>query len=885
MATLRSNLVQVGGIVALALLCAVPVVAEEQSLEEIIREEAFAEIEEALGQAPQASVSAPALLRPASRLKTAAAPVTAGSFRCLPTCDTTDGRFLAIASPGFGTLSPTELNLAISVPAGSTSFDIGFFDGDGGEYDSLGNANWDSGLTVLFDYTLYADPDADGSGLSVVEMLPGSPSLLSNSMPDNAWTNYTVSTGPVAETPSGNFFYILKIRLLTPSITLNAFKVRTTAVLSGLTLDPIARPFSYIAAWTALTDISVVYPSFPSPTPTTYDGSFRFYFDVPVSQDELAIWDGDFDRGKWDLTEQDTNDADTPGAPFLPDWSTLETLPEGVALGTAGGTGNPADDARGTGFGAYILRAPSVRYELTASDGQTFANANPSGNLEWEQFKLSTAPFSASQMDLNTSSIPPGTYKLEIKGVDMLNLNALLLPFRLLCVDELGNPCVLLRPYLIGRQVFVDTDGNGSQGPGEAGIAGVTLSLYDSHGALLATATTDAWGRYSFPADSATYEVRIDAANLQAGGPLAGYVSTTGGESRTDTVYDDNVMTYTFGYRGTASLGDRVWNDLDGDGIQDAGEAGFDGVTVELLDGNGAVVSTTTTSGGGSYSFEGLPAGSYTVRVVSSTLPAGLAPTHDADGVATPYTATVTLAAGEDRSDLNFGFRKLITLGDRVWNDHDGDGAQDAGEPGLNDVTVQLLDSASNVLATTVTSGDGSYSFPNLAAGVIYKIRVVAPAGMAPTYDVDGTATPNIATVAAADSLSGIDFGYRTTARPGTGTIGYWKNHAEAWPVQQITVGGVTYSKAQAISLMGQAGKGDKTIDLYKQLVASMLNVILGNEASCISATIDAANAWLTNYPVGSKVKSSSPAWIVGGPLHTTLDAYNNGNLCAPHRD
>ena len=131
----------------------------------------------------------------------------------------------------------------------------------------------------------------------------------------------------------------------------------------------------------------------------------------------------------------------------------------------------------------------------------------------------------------------------------------------------------------------------------------------------------------------------------------------------------------------------------------------------------------------------------------------------------------------------------------------------------------------------------------------------------------------------------GIDFGYRTTAQPGTGPIGYWKNHAEAWPVQQITVGGVTYTKAQAISLMGQPGKGDKTIDLYKQLVASMLNVILGNEPSCIRATIDSANAWLTTYPVGSKVKSSSAAWIVGGPLHTTLDTYNNGNLCAPHRD
>src|SRR5689334_6590779 len=67
----------------------------------------------------------------APRAATAAA-VTA-TFKCLPTCSTTDGRFLAIAGTGLDTLSPPELELAISVPAGSTSFDIGIFDGDGGE--------------------------------------------------------------------------------------------------------------------------------------------------------------------------------------------------------------------------------------------------------------------------------------------------------------------------------------------------------------------------------------------------------------------------------------------------------------------------------------------------------------------------------------------------------------------------------------------------------------------------------------------------------------------------------------------------------------------------------------------------------------------------------
>jgi hypothetical protein len=84
---------------------------------------------------------------------------------------------------------------------------------------------------------------------------------------------------------------------------------------------------------------------------------------------------------------------------------------------------------------------------------------------------------------------------------------------------------------------------------------------------------------------------------------------------------------------------------------------------------------------------------------------------------------------------------------------------------------------------------------------------------------------------------------------------------------------------------METPGKGDKTYDLFKQLVAAKLNVMIGNDASCISSTISSVDSWMASYPVGSKVKSSSSAWTVAGPLHDRLDTYNNGGLCAPHRN
>lgn len=123
------------------------------------------------------------------------------------------------------------------------------------------------------------------------------------------------------------------------------------------------------------------------------------------------------------------------------------------------------------------------------------------------------------------------------------------------------------------------------------------------------------------------------------------------------------------------------------------------------------------------------------------------------------------------------------------------------------------------------------------------------------------------------------------TSDVGTGTQGYWKNHLSAWPVSSITVGGVTYTAATANNLLSRPPKGDQTWSMYRQLVAAMLNVANGTNPACIQSVINAGNAWLTTYPLGSGVKASSAAWTANGEdIHDTLDAYNNGQLCAPHR-
>jgi hypothetical protein len=131
------------------------------------------------------------------------------------------------------------------------------------------------------------------------------------------------------------------------------------------------------------------------------------------------------------------------------------------------------------------------------------------------------------------------------------------------------------------------------------------------------------------------------------------------------------------------------------------------------------------------------------------------------------------------------------------------------------------------------------------------------------------------------------DFGFWVPAvsQPGTGTPGYWKNHPEAWPLDPIVVGGVSYSKMQAIAWLDLVGK-DKTTTMFSSLVSAKLNVAMGNDSSCVASTIAAADDWMHTYgPVGKGVQAASFAWKIGEPLHRLMDNYNNGMLCAPHRD
>jgi len=179
-----------------------------------------------------------------------------------------------------------------------------------------------------------------------------------------------------------------------------------------------------------------------------------------------------------------------------------------------------------------------------------------------------------------------------------------------------------------------------------------------------------------------------------------------------------------------ATIGDTVYEDTNGNGVQDAGEPGIPNVTVYLAKpGRDGICGTAddvlfvsdVTDANGNYLFTDLVEFTFCVDPDEDTVPEGYMLTTNNDPQAVP------LKKDENFLDADFGYKPpRLTLGDRVWYDQDQDGIQDSNEPGYNGVTVDLYDNATcsgAPIASTTTMagpagfGDGYYTFTNLPAG------------------------------------------------------------------------------------------------------------------------------------------------------------------------
>ncbi len=212
-----------------------------------------------------------------------------------------------------------------------------------------------------------------------------------------------------------------------------------------------------------------------------------------------------------------------------------------------------------------------------------------------------------------------------------------------------------------------------------------------------------------------------------------------------DTDNDDTDTATVQGAPG--EIGDFVWEDMNGNGIQDSGENGVSGVLVSLYNpgsdhvpggGDDTLLYTTTTNSSGQYKFSNLAQGYYYVKV---TLPSGYhftvqnAGNDTLDSDADPSTGNMEVAQitsdAPEQAWWDAGLYRSATLGDLMWEDSDADGYQDSDESGAPGVQVELYngnDCTGTATMTTTTDSSGYYTFTNLAPGT-YSIKFLKPSG------------------------------------------------------------------------------------------------------------------------------------------------------------
>jgi large repetitive protein len=353
----------------------------------------------------------------------------------------------------------------------------------------------------------------------------------------------------------------------------------------------------------------------------------------------------------------------------------------------------------------------------------------------------------------------------------------------------------------LGDYVWLDSDKDGIQDPTEAGVSGVTATLYNNAGVALATTTTDPTGKYRFNGlPDGAYSVGFSnlpeamgftTSNAGSNDSLDSDVNPSSGKTQAVTlaggqhnptldagIYPQGKPSF------TGTLGDVVWYDLNNNGIQEFGEVGVSDVVVTLFDLGPDGIKGTPDDGPskymytdiqGNYLFTNLPASNYQVAfsdlpVGYTTSPQNATNSRDDSNVPSGFTSTgvtdtvfapvVALGPGEDNLTIDAGIYKanVNSIGNFVWYDVDKDGIQDPTEQGVYGTEVLLLNPDGSLFDrdpleagvqpyVEITYNDGSYLFTNLPNGS-YKVQIVnldagyvltqANAGTNDSLDSDG---------------------------------------------------------------------------------------------------------------------------------------------------
>jgi hypothetical protein len=389
---------------------------------------------------------------------------------------------------------------------------------------------------------------------------------------------------------------------------------------------------------------------------------------------------------------------------------------------------DPTDDVlyAGTANGVWKLTNPSADFTATPPVWEQVGldmtdPANPVPTMP--AVPISAISLSTSTGILAAATYGRGVYEMQVRG-------------------------------LIEGNVFTDSNGNGIQDPGEPGQSGITVQLLDldNGNSLVSVTTTDSDGSYAFRS------LRAGDYRVVISGPSGLFETTAQPADITGFTQQSTVSGVNFGFFQAGSVAGTVFQDTNGNGIRDPGDAVHAGVTVFTDGNNNGVLDAgeafTVTAANGRFTLSNLgPAviagvanpqtfnGAYLIREV---VPAGFTQT-------TTQPADITLNSGQAITGLLFGNHPSPSISGSVFIDKNANGIKDTGELPAAGFTLQL--SGPGGPFTTTTLADGSYAFRGLTAGT-YTLSQQLPAGYTQT-----TTTPAAITVTATSNLTGFTFG------------------------------------------------------------------------------------------------------------------------------
>ncbi|MEE9441510.1 MAG: SdrD B-like domain-containing protein [candidate division Zixibacteria bacterium] len=262
-------------------------------------------------------------------------------------------------------------------------------------------------------------------------------------------------------------------------------------------------------------------------------------------------------------------------------------------------------------------------------------------------------------------------------------------------------------------------------------------------------------------------------------------------------------------------------------------------------------------------------------------------------------------------------FEQTVMLGNYVWNDQNQNGLQDEGEPGYENMTINLLDcDGMNVLAQTISDTGGYYGFPDLEPGeyivhfVLPDGYVFSPADQGTDDELDSdvinaeTGWTMCLTLEAGQMDISVDAGvYMEEVDPGcTYSKGYWKNHAGFGPQDDVLT--------QYLPIWLGSDDGDKSLavttdtiavdvliqhvygapkngiaKLYAQLLAAKLNIANGADDSDVADVISDTDEFLAMYDWNDWGDLSKEDQQMVNDWKSILDDYNNGEIGPGHCD